>query len=286
MTTPKTQSTPRLALERTYPQSPEQVWAAWTDPQALRQWFFPADVPGVAIPKFDVRPGGEYRIEFAAGAAMEAHVAVGTFREVVPGRRLVFTWDWQGQPPMGSVVHVELEKAGNGTRLTLRHEGLPGQEAADLHRLGWNAILDRYALLLDPDANKAVVRRFIEQGAAKNDARVIEQTVAPDFVWHTPMPGAPPTRDGVRMAIAGFRQAFPDYRLTLLDVLGDGDKVASRVRFVGTNQGSMMGMPPTGKQVDVEFWHIERIVNGQIAERWNVIDNLAMMQQLGMVPGK
>lgn len=282
---PKTQATTSLVFERTYPQAPKRVWAAWTDPAALAQWFFPAEAPGVRIVQFDARPGGGFRIEFASTPGMGDHAAVGSFREVVPGQRMSFTWNWHGQPTMpDSVVHVELAKAGTGTRLTLRHEGLPDAGTADHHKRGWNGILDRYMLLVAPQANKDVVRRFIEQGAAKNDAKAIEATVAPDFVWHNPMPGAPPTREGVMMAVAGFRQAFPDYRLELLDLLGDGDKVASRVRFVGTNKGSLMGMPPTGRKVELEFWHIERIVDGQIAERWNVMDNLAMMQQLGLAP--
>jgi steroid delta-isomerase-like uncharacterized protein len=280
---PKTQTTQSLTLERTYRQSPDKVWAAWTTPEALRQWFFPGDVQDVRIPAFDARKGGQYRVEFGKGAMEGVFIAVGTFTEVVPGKRLTFTWDWEGAPGMpGSVVTIEMAKAGTGTKVTLRHDGLPGAEAAANHRKGWEGILDRYTLLLDPQANKDVVRRFIAEGAAKNDAKAIDATVSASFVWHTPMPGAPPTRDGVKAAIAGFRQAFPDYQLTLLDVLGDDDRVASRVGFKGTNKGPMMGMPATGKRVDIEFWHIERIVDGKIQERWNVMDNAAFMAQLGM----
>ncbi|MEA3203080.1 MAG: hypothetical protein QOI63_750 [Thermoplasmata archaeon] len=279
---PKTQTTQSLTLERTYKQSPDKVWAAWTSPAALRDWFYPGDVASVSVERFEPRKGGALRVQFGPGP-MGTPTAVGTFTDVVPGKRLAFTWNWEGAPAMpDSLVTIEMAKAGAGTKVTLRHDGLPTREAADHHNLGWTGILDRYTLLLDPMANKDVVRRFIEQGAAKNDAKAIDATVSASFVWHTPMPGAPPTRDGVKASIIGFRQAFPDYQLKLLDLLGDGDKVVSRVQFTGTNQGPVMGMPATGKKVSLEFWHIERIVDGKIQERWNVMDNLAFMQQLGM----
>lgn len=262
-----------VVVERHYRSAPERVWAAWTDPRELEQWFFPLDNPGVRVPQFDLRVGGDYKIQFASGPGMTAHTAIGTFREVVPQKRLVLTWNWEGDPPMpGSVVKIDFERAGPGTKVTLRHEGLPAADVAAMHDHGWSGILDRFAALEESNANKQVVRRFIEQGAAKNDAKVIEESIASDFVWHNPMPGAPATREGVKMAVAGFRQAFPDYHLTVLDLLADGDKVASRIRFVGTNQGSLMGAPPTGKKVDVEFWHIERVRDGKIVERWRAME--------------
>lgn len=282
----KTQTTESLTLERTYKQTPEQVWAAWTDPAALMAWFYPGDAAGVSIPRFDAKEGGELRVEFGKGD-MGTPTAIGRFTQVVPGKKLAFTWNWMGQPEMPhSLVTLEIAKAPGGTKVTLRHDGLPNQDAAQRHAHGWNGILDRYTLRLDPQANKDVVRRFILEGAARNDGKVIDATVSATFVWHNPMPGAPATRDGVKMGIAGFRQAFPDYELTLLDLLGDGDKVVSRVGFTGTHDGPLMGMPATGKKVRLEFWHIERIVDGKIQERWNVMDNMALMQQLGVAPGR
>lgn len=283
----ETENTHVVTVERNYHSAPDRVWDAWTNPRELEKWFFPLDNAGVRVPKFDLCVGGAYRIEFASGPDMAAHHAIGTFREIVPGKRLVFTWDWEGDPPMpGSVVSIDLEKTPAGTKLTLRHKGLPAGEAAAMHEHGWVGILTRFSALEEVDANKKVVRRFIEHGAAKNDANVIDELLAPNFVWHNPMPGAPATRDGVKMAIGGFRQAFPDYHLTVLDLVGEGDKVVSRIRFVGTNTGSMMGAPPTGNRVDLEFWHIERVREGKIAERWNVMDNAAFREQLGMAGAK
>lgn len=282
---PKTQTTHSLKLERTYKQSPDKVWAAWTDPAAMRAWFYPGDVSSVVVERFDVRKGGDVRIQFGPGP-MGTPTAIGKIIDVVPGKRIAFTWNWEGAPTMtDSIVTIEMVKAGSGTKVTLRHDGLPSRDVADHFGGGWTGIMDRYTVALDPMANKDVVRRFVEQGASKNDEKVVDATVSASFVWHNPMPGAPANRDGVKMAIAGFRQAFPDYQLKVLDLLGDGDKVVSRVGFTGTHKGPLMGMPATGKKVSLEFWHIERIVDGKITERWNVMDNWVMMQQLGLAPG-
>ncbi|MHB8633516.1 MAG: SRPBCC family protein [Thermoplasmatota archaeon] len=144
----KTDTAQSLTLERTFPQSPDQVWSAWTDPRNLNQWFFPADVKSVRVAAFDARKGGAYRIEFGPGP-MGAPVATGTFTDVIAGKRLAFTWNWLGQPAMpDSLVTVEFAKAGSGTKLTLRHDGLPTAEVAAHHELGWNGILDRCAKAL------------------------------------------------------------------------------------------------------------------------------------------
>src|SRR3989442_14888692 len=105
---------------------------------------------------------------------MTSYIAVGAFKEGVRPKGLVFTWDWEGQPPIpGSLVEIELEPKSSGTKLTLRHKGLPAGEASAMHELGWIGILDRLSALEERDANKRVVRRFIEHGAAKNDTKVI-----------------------------------------------------------------------------------------------------------------
>src|SRR5581483_5498568 len=100
------------------------------------------------------------------------------------------------------------------------------------------------------------------------------------FVHHNPMPGLPGDREGAKMGIAGFQAAFPGYALRLVDLVAEGNKVVSRIAFRGTNRGPLMGMPATGRSVDLEFWHLERIEEGMIRERWSIMDNMLMMQQL------
>jgi steroid delta-isomerase-like uncharacterized protein len=110
--------------------------------------------------------------------------------------------------------------------------------------------------------------------------------LADDFVEHEVTPGFPPTREGVRSFFTMYRSAFPDLRMEAQDVLTDGDKVVARVRFTGTHQGEFMGMPPTGKSIDVEGIDIVRVGDdGLVHEHWGIFDVMRMMQQLGAVPG-
>lgn len=82
-----------------------------------------------------------------------------------------------------------------------------------------------------------------------------------------------------------YRAAFPDLRMEPQDVLASGDKVVARARATGTNQGEFMGMPATGKSVDVQLIDIIRFGDDGLArEHWGVFDALGMMQQLGAIP--
>ena len=109
--------------------------------------------------------------------------------------------------------------------------------------------------------------------------------LADDFVEHEETPGLAPTKDGVeaffRMQLAGF----PDLHMDVEDVVASGDKVVARVRLTGTNRGAFMGMPATGRGVAVQLIDMFRFGDdGLVLEHWGVLDALAMMQQLGVVP--
>ena len=106
-----------------------------------------------------------------------------------------------------------------------------------------------------------------------------------DFVEHEETPGLAPTKDGVLEFFRMYRAAFPDLRMDPEDVLASGDKVVARVRATGTHEGEFMGMPPTGKSVDVQLIDIMLFAeDGLVREHWWVVDMLAMLQQLGVVP--
>jgi predicted ester cyclase len=89
----------------------------------------------------------------------------------------------------------------------------------------------------------------------------------------------------VRQFFEAFIAAFPDLRNDLQDVFASGDKVVARVRVTGTNQGEFMGMPATGKSIDLEAIDIVRFGDGKAVEHWGAMDGMEMMQQLGAVPG-
>ena len=110
--------------------------------------------------------------------------------------------------------------------------------------------------------------------------------LADDFVENEEMPGLEPSKEGVKQLFHMYRAAFPDLRMDVEDLLVSGDKAVARVRATGTHQTEFMGMPATGKSVDVQLIDITRFGDDGLAhEHWGVFDALAMMQQLGAIPG-
>jgi predicted ester cyclase len=110
--------------------------------------------------------------------------------------------------------------------------------------------------------------------------------MADDFVEHEGGPGLPPTKEGTLEFFRLLRSAFPDLCMDVEDLLPSGDKIVARVRGTGTHQGEFMGVAPTGNRIDVQLIDIMRFDDdGLVCEHWGVADMLAMMQQLGLVPG-
>jgi steroid delta-isomerase-like uncharacterized protein len=109
--------------------------------------------------------------------------------------------------------------------------------------------------------------------------------MADDFVEHEELPGLAPSKQGVLEFFRMYLAAFPDLRMVPEDVIASGDKVVARVKASGTHKGEFMGMPPTGKRIDVQMVDIIRFgADGRAHEHWGVFDQFAMMQQLGAIP--
>jgi len=109
--------------------------------------------------------------------------------------------------------------------------------------------------------------------------------LADDFAEREALPGFPPTKAGVIQYFRTLRAAFPDLRMVPEDVIVSGDKVVARVRVTGTQKGPFLGIPATGKQIDVPLIDIIRFGgDGRAQEHWGIVDQLAMMQQLGAIP--
>jgi uncharacterized protein YndB with AHSA1/START domain len=132
---------PSLTLKRRYAAPPAKIFSAWTDPQKLGRWFCPVACAPV-LAESDARVGGRYRI-VVRDPGGEEHDVSGTFREVVPDRKLVFTWAWRTTPERESLVTIELKPDGDGTLLTLTHEQFFDEAARDRHRQGWTGCLDK-----------------------------------------------------------------------------------------------------------------------------------------------
>jgi len=139
---------PSLALTRSYPVAPEKVWRAWTDAEAVKKWWGPGPGEPVSAAELDVRVGGRFRIVFG-GAHGTEHECAGVYKEVVPNRRLVFTWSWpRTTPERESVVTIVFKAVPDGTELIFKHEQFFDEKARDDHKRGWSALFERLAAFL------------------------------------------------------------------------------------------------------------------------------------------
>jgi uncharacterized protein YndB with AHSA1/START domain len=122
----------------------DQVYAAWTDPEQLKQWFGPEDVQTNDFVA-DVRVGGKYRWDLTS-AEGEEMTCRGEYLELEPGRKIVFTWQYdddQAWENHSSTVTVEFFDRENGTEVRLKHERLPSEESRDRHTEGWTSVLNK-----------------------------------------------------------------------------------------------------------------------------------------------
>lgn len=130
---------------------------------------------------------------------------------------------------------------------------------------------------------KAVVRRYFEAWNAA-DLDAIDDIVAPDVVGHNPVEPMDATGpDGEKQLIELYHTAFPDAKLTVEELIAEGDTVAVRYTATGTHEGAFMGIEPTGSTVEIAGFEFVRIEEGVIAETWGLFDAFGLMQQLGAV---
>lgn len=137
---------------------------------------------------------------------------------------------------------------------------------------------------MSAEENKAVVRRFIEDLISTGNLALADELCAPNYVNYGLPPGILPGIEGIKQTLGVFRAAFPDFHITLEDLIAEEDKVVARFTAHGTHQGDFQGIPPTGKSFTAPGMTYYRIVNGKIAEDHPIFDQLGMLQQLGVVP--
>ena len=133
-------SKPSLALRRRLKAPPEKVYEAWTVPEKMIQWWGASNAASRTA-KADVRVGGRFHVGFRGDDGGQ-HDVSGIFREVVPGRKLAFSWAWRTTPERESQVTIDLKPDGGDTILTLTHEQFFDDKARDDHRQGWSRALD------------------------------------------------------------------------------------------------------------------------------------------------
>jgi steroid delta-isomerase-like uncharacterized protein len=136
---------------------------------------------------------------------------------------------------------------------------------------------------MSSEDNKALVRRMFAE-LNQGHLAVIDELVAPEYVEHLAGGQEIVGPAGLKQFIAQFATAFPDLHIAVEDMFGERDKVVTRFALHGTHRGELMGIAPTGKQVSVPIMLISRIANGKFVEDWENIDQLGLLQQLGMLP--
>ena len=132
------------------------------------------------------------------------------------------------------------------------------------------------------EKNKAFIQAFNEDFWNNHNIAAFDKFFTADFISH--YPEGDMNREQVKGLCQAYFSAFPDLHITTDDLIAEGDKVVKVWTANSTNKGDFMGIPATGKQIVVTGMEVFRIADGKIAENWIIMDNLGMLQQLGVIP--
>lgn len=134
------------------------------------------------------------------------------------------------------------------------------------------------------EQSKALMFRITEEIWDRGRLELIDELIAGNLVDHLELPGLQADgRDRYRQSVVMMRTGFPDFRNPIDFVVAEGDIAVSYGRMTGHHTGDLMGLPPTGRAIDLVTMGALRFADGQAVERWGVADNMVMMQQLGLV---
>jgi steroid delta-isomerase-like uncharacterized protein len=129
-----------------------------------------------------------------------------------------------------------------------------------------------------------MVRRFIDEVVNRGDTSALDELVHPDYVFRSPgeeLRG----REGVTALLDGYREAFPDLRIEIDELLVADDATVLEFTMTGTHRGELLGIAPTGRRVNVNGMIRSRFRDGRIAEEWEILDQLSLLEQLGVAGG-
>jgi steroid delta-isomerase-like uncharacterized protein len=131
---------------------------------------------------------------------------------------------------------------------------------------------------------KALVRRLFEEVWNQGNLAAIDELFAPSYIRYDPAAPEAKGLAGFKQLVVMLRTAFPDLHFTLEEVIAEDDKVMTRALLRGTHRGEYLGIAPTGKPVAVMGMVVLRVTQGKFQEGWLMMDNLGLLQQLGVVP--
>jgi steroid delta-isomerase-like uncharacterized protein len=135
---------------------------------------------------------------------------------------------------------------------------------------------------MSKEVNQAALGKFAEAVQTGN-FDVFKEVVSTENIDRDPAVGQVPGPEGYRMLFTGLRTAFPDMRVTLETLVADEESIAFAYTLSGTQTGSLMGFPPTGKKIKIRGMQISKFKDGKMVERWGSSDELGMLQQLGIL---
>ncbi len=135
---------------------------------------------------------------------------------------------------------------------------------------------------MSPEENKDLVRRYWEI-LNQGNLDILDEVYTVDFVWHLPDQDIRGLEES-KQVTSMYLSAFPDMRFIAEEVIAEGDKVVTRVKFRGTHRGELMLIAPTERQIELKIIFIHRIEGGKIVEMWEMYDNLSFMRELGVFP--
>jgi len=139
------------------------------------------------------------------------------------------------------------------------------------------------------DNPKELINRFVEELWNERRLDVADAIFAKDCVTHQLQSGAPAAAvprgpEAIKEHVAGWITSFPDLRFTIDQMLSEGDRVATQLLMEGTHQGAWMGIPATGKKMQIRMFTVHRVVQSKIVEDWVLVESLGFFQQLGVLP--
>ena len=134
------------------------------------------------------------------------------------------------------------------------------------------------------EANKALVRRFYDEVSNQGRIEVIDQICTPDFITHSPPSGTAPNPEGMKQMVGIVRSAFPDWNITVEEMISEGNTVVARITIRGTHTGDFLGIPATGKAFAVKGMDLLHVVDGRATEVWHYEEEGALWQQSSISP--
>lgn len=132
--------------------------------------------------------------------------------------------------------------------------------------------------------NKEVIQAFMEDVLNRGRLERADDLVKENFVELDPLPGQAQGREGLKAVVLVLRTAFPDMHWVPKEMVAEGQKVVTRFVWTGTHRGTFLGIPPTGKSVEVKGVVIDLLEDGRMSESRILMDTMGLMQQLGVIP--